>query len=55
VTTNVVKNGYGGVDAARLERTISLISEGYGLPRKPTTAEMFNASFLPPTKERMVK
>jgi len=55
VTANVIKNGYGGVDPARLERTISLISEGYGLPRKPTAAEMFDASFLPPTKERMVK
>jgi len=55
VTPNVLKNGYGGVDPARLERTIALISEGYGLPRKPTAAEMFNASFLPPAGERMVK
>jgi len=54
-TPNVLKNGYGGVDPARLDRTITLISEGYGLPRKPTAAEMFNSSFLPVQKDRMVK
>src|SRR4029079_7017009 len=54
-TQNVLKNGYGGVDPARLERTIALISEGYGLPRKPTVAEMFDGSFLPPEKDRMLK
>lgn len=55
VTPNVLKNGYGGVDTNRLGRTISLISDGYGLPRKPTIAEMFNPSFLPPKEERMVE
>jgi len=54
-TKNVLKNGYGGVDPARLERTIALISEGYGLPRKPTVAEMFDDSFLPPQKDRMLQ
>lgn len=54
-TQNVLKNGYGGADPARLERTIALISEGYGLPRRPTAAEMFDGSFLPPEKDRMVK
>jgi NitT/TauT family transport system substrate-binding protein len=54
-TQNVLKNGYGGVDPARLERTIALISDGYGLPRKPTVAEMFDGSFLPPQKDRMLK
>ena len=53
-TPNVLKNGYGGVDPARLERTITLISEGFGLPRKPTAAELFDGSYLPPEKERMV-
>jgi NitT/TauT family transport system substrate-binding protein len=54
-TPNVLKNGYGGVDPARLERTITLISEGFGLPRKPTAAELFDGSYLPPEKDRMVK
>lgn len=55
ITPNVLKNGYGGVDQARLERTISLISSGYGLPRQPTLAEMFDGSFLPPKEDRMVE
>ena len=54
-TANVLKNGYGGVDPARLKRSIALISEGFGLPRKPTVEEMFDSSFLPPQQERMVK
>jgi NitT/TauT family transport system substrate-binding protein len=53
-TPNVLKNGYGGVDPVRLERTIALISEGFGLPRKLTPAELFDGSYLPPEKERMV-
>src|SRR6185437_5900396 len=54
-TPNVLKNGYGGVDPARLKRSIALISEGFGLPRNPTVEEMFDSSFLPPQQERMVK
>ena len=53
-TPNVLKNGYGGVDPVRLDRTIALISEGFGLPRKLTAAELFDGSYLPPEKERMV-
>jgi len=52
---NALKHGYGGVDPARLNRTITLISQGYGLPRRPTAEEMFNASFLPPEQDRMIK
>ena len=54
-TSNVLKNGYGGVDPVRLERTIALISEGFGLPRKPAAAELFDGSYLPPVKDRMVR
>lgn len=54
-TPNVLKNGYGSVDRARLERAMALISDGYGLPRKPPVDEVFNGSFLPPEQERMVK
>jgi NitT/TauT family transport system substrate-binding protein len=52
---NVLKHGYGGVDTARLKRTISLIRQGYGLPREPEAEEMFNASFLPPEHDRTIK
>jgi NitT/TauT family transport system substrate-binding protein len=54
-TPNVLKHGYGSVDTARLKRTITLISQGYGLPREPAVEEMFNASFLPPERDRTIK
>jgi NitT/TauT family transport system substrate-binding protein len=54
-TPNVLKHGYGGVDPARLKRSIALITQGYGLPREPSPEETFDASYLPPEAERMVK
>jgi NitT/TauT family transport system substrate-binding protein len=55
VTPNVLTNGFGGVDAARLKRSILLITQGYALPREVSVEETFNPAFLPPPKERMVK
>ncbi|HVY57887.1 MAG TPA: ABC transporter substrate-binding protein [Xanthobacteraceae bacterium] len=54
-TPNVRKNGYGGIEDARLGRSIELLSEGYELPRKPTVGEIFNGSFLPTPQERMIE
>jgi NitT/TauT family transport system substrate-binding protein len=54
-TPNVLKDGFGGVDQARLKRSISLIAQGYQLPREPGVEETFNATYLPPQAERMVK
>ena len=45
-------NGFGGVDAAKLETSIKAVAEGYELPRTPAVAEIFDANFLPPAKER---
>jgi len=55
LTENVLKDGYGGVDLERLKRSISQISKIYDLPRQPGVEEIFDASFLPPKEERMVK
>jgi len=55
LTPNVKANGYGAIDVARLKLAIDEITEGYGLPRKPTAEEMYNASFLPPQQDRMLK
>jgi NitT/TauT family transport system substrate-binding protein len=55
VTSNVLKDGFGWVDEARLRRGIALITQGYGLPREPSPQEVFDAQFLPPQKDRMVK
>jgi NitT/TauT family transport system substrate-binding protein len=55
VTPNVLKNGFGAVDEARLKSSITLIAHGYQLPREPGLDETFNSAYLPPQKERMVK
>lgn len=54
LTENVKKNGYGGVDMDRLARSIDQAALAFGLKSKPTAADMFNASFLPPASERMI-
>ncbi len=55
VTPNVLKNGFGDVDKARLARTIGIIVEGYKLPNTPKPEEVFNSSYLPPAQDRMLK
>jgi NitT/TauT family transport system substrate-binding protein len=55
VTANVLRDGFGGVDEARLKRGIALIRQGYGLPREPSAQEVFDPEFLPPQKDRMAK
>jgi len=55
LTPNVLKSGFGGVDTTRLERSIGQIVKAYDLPRTPSTEEMFDASYLPPPQDRMIK
>jgi len=54
ITPNVRKEGFGAVDEARLKRGLSLITQGYGLPREPGTREVFDPSFLPKQQDRML-
>lgn len=54
LTPNVVKNGYGDVDMARLKRAIDQVAFALRLKRTPTSEEMFDRSFLPPKKQRML-
>ena len=55
VTPNVRQRGFGAVDEARLKRGISLIAQGYALPREPGVREVFDPEYLPPEKDRMLK
>jgi len=55
VTENVRKSGYGDIDQERLGRMIAIISQAYNLPRQPTVAEIFDPSYLPPLKDRMIQ
>ena len=54
LTPNVKKDGYGGVDMKRLDRSIGQAALAFGLKRKPTAGEMFNSRFLPPKEQRMI-
>ena len=45
-------NGFGGVEAAKLEASIKAVVEGYALPRTPAADEVFDPRFLPPAAER---
>ncbi|MBF2046928.1 MAG: ABC transporter substrate-binding protein [Elainella sp. C42_A2020_010] len=51
VTPEVEKNGLGGVDPARLEKTIEQVAKGLGVA-VPKPEEVFDDSFLPPASER---
>jgi NitT/TauT family transport system substrate-binding protein len=55
VTENVKKSGYGDMDQERLGKMIAIISKAYNLPRQPAVAEVFDPSYLPPLKDRMVQ
>jgi NitT/TauT family transport system substrate-binding protein len=55
VTENVRKSGYGDIDQERLGKMIAIISRAYNLPRQPTVAEVFDPSYLPPLKDRMIQ
>lgn len=52
ITEDVKKNGLGAVRRDRLEQNIALVTEGFGLERKLTPEQVFDASFLPPRAER---
>ena len=51
----VARIGLGDVDDARLKRSIATVVEANQLPRTPTTAEVFDRSFLPARGERLSK
>jgi NitT/TauT family transport system substrate-binding protein len=55
LTENVKKSGYGDMDPERLGKMNAIISKAYNLPRQPTVAEVFDPSYLPPLKDRMIQ
>ena len=53
LTPEVKKNGYGGVEEARLDQSIDQIALTYQFKSaKPKGADVFDAAFLPPPAER---
>lgn len=51
ITPEVELVGLGGVDSARLEKTVAQVAKGFNLPVPPLD-QVFNDSFLPPKAER---
>jgi NitT/TauT family transport system substrate-binding protein len=54
LTDEVKRNGIGGIDPARLERSIDEIAEDYKFRRRPAASDIFDGSFLPPADGRMM-
>jgi NitT/TauT family transport system substrate-binding protein len=54
LTPEVRRNGIGGIDPSRLERAIDQIAEDYKFRKRPTPAEIFDDTFLPPVDSRLI-
>jgi NitT/TauT family transport system substrate-binding protein len=54
LTGEVKRNGIGGIDSARLERSIDQIGEDFKFHRRPAAADIFDGSFLPPVGGRLI-
>jgi len=52
LTPEVRTNGYGGVDIRRFEQAIDQIGLAYKFKAKPSVADIFDSSFLPPADKR---
>ena len=52
VTPWVKQNGFGGVDMARLEKSIDQIAVTYVFKNRPKAADIFTSEYLPPASER---
>lgn len=54
VTPDVRKNGFGGVDMARLTKSIDQIGLTFKYTNKPKASDIFTSEFLPPREQRLV-
>jgi NitT/TauT family transport system substrate-binding protein len=54
LTEEVNRNGLGGVDPARLERSIDQVGEGFRFEKRPSVPDIFDDHFLPPRADRLI-
>jgi NitT/TauT family transport system substrate-binding protein len=54
LTSEVKRNGIGGIDPARFERSIDQMAEDLKLQKRPSAADIFDDSFLPPLGGRLI-
>ncbi|MFZ0403890.1 MAG: ABC transporter substrate-binding protein [Pseudolabrys sp.] len=54
LTGEVKRNGIGGIDPARLDRSIDQIAEDFKFQKRPSAADIFDDAFLPPLGGRLI-
>jgi NitT/TauT family transport system substrate-binding protein len=54
LTSEVRRNGIGGIDPVRFEKSIDQIAEDYKFQKRPIAADIFDDSFLPPLNGRLI-
>jgi NitT/TauT family transport system substrate-binding protein len=54
LTDEVGRNGLGGIDPARLERSIDQIAQDFKFRKRPTASGIFDDQFLPPLGGRLI-
>jgi NitT/TauT family transport system substrate-binding protein len=54
LTGEVKRNGIGGIDIARFERSIDQIAEGFTFQKRPRASDIFDDQFLPPVNGRLI-
>jgi len=54
LTAEVRRNGLGSIDPARFERSIDQIAEDFKFQKRPTPADIFDDSYLPPLNGRLI-
>ena len=54
LTGEVKRNGIGGIDPARLDRSIDQIAEDFKFQKRPSAADIFDDTFLPPLGGRLI-
>jgi NitT/TauT family transport system substrate-binding protein len=54
LTGEVQRDGIGGIDPARLERSIDQIAEDFKFGKRPSAADIFDSTFLPSLEGRLI-
>jgi NitT/TauT family transport system substrate-binding protein len=54
LTDDVKRNGIGGIDPARFERSIEQVAEDFKFQKRPQASDIFDDQFLPPLNGRLI-
>jgi NitT/TauT family transport system substrate-binding protein len=54
LTGEVKRSGIGGIDPVRFERSIDQLAEDFKFRKRPSAADIFDDSFLPPLNGRLI-